>query len=280
MNTLIVKLGVTEKIMKRTLIVKAILGIAVIAFPVITFGQDGIEKLTVEDCKNYSGLIPKNSTQEDQAGAIEASTSLARSSLLRYLADKDSAFSDYYVSLRKRKENGVEVLYNPEIAQAKLEIQSEDQKKYIRGFSEYIEKIDEPKVDRYWKKNGPYANFVRVSSGCLIKGVAEQEGASLNSEVHGLAEYSKIKVRSAKIGYFNVEIKSCVITDRVGTGNPYSEPKQWPGSRFIVIDVILKNADSEGRLPTAGSLIINYNGRELRYDNTESILLEDRKSVV
>lgn len=255
-------------------VVKAVLGFTVMALPLIAFGRNGIETLTAEDCKNYPGLIPKNSSKQDQAGAIEASTSLARSSLLRYLGDKDSVFSDYYDSLRKRKESGAEVLYNPEIAQVKLGIQSEDQKKYIRGFSEYFEKIDKPVVNKYFSKNSPYADFVRVSSGCLIKGVAEQKESGLNSVARGFVQHSMNKVRSATVGYFNANIKSCTTSDKVGTGNPYSEPKQWPGSRFVVIDVLFKNEDSEGRLPVAGSLIINYKGRELRYDNTESVLLD------
>ena len=259
--------------MKGTLVVRAALGIAISALPLVAFGQ-GIEKLTTEDCKNYPGLIPKNGTKEDQAGAIEASSSLARSSLLRYLANKDSVFTDYYDLLLKKKESGAEILYNPDIAQLKLEIQSEDQKQYIRAFSEYLEALDKPIVNKYWNKNSSYKDFVHVSSGCLIKGVAEQQESGLNPVVRALAEYSKSKVRSAVVGYFNTKIKSCTISDKVGTGNPYSEPKQWPGSRFVIIDALLKNEDSEGRLPSAGSLIIKYKGRELRYDNTESILLE------
>jgi hypothetical protein len=55
-----------------------------------------LENLTEEECRNYPSLMPKGGTAEDRNGAIDASSALAKGSLLRYLANRDSAFNDYY----------------------------------------------------------------------------------------------------------------------------------------------------------------------------------------
>lgn len=242
--------------------------------PLAAMADSNIGKLTAEDCKNYPSLLPKDGTKEDRDGAISASSALAMSSLLRYLASKDSVFADYYQELKNKKEKDPNTLFNSHIQAAKGEIQSEDQQRYIREFAESVEKANVDTVRKHWNTKSPYKEFVEVSSRCLIKATAEQEDSQQNEIIQGLVKLSRSKVTSDRIEYFLVSIESCKISDSAETGSRYSEPKQWPGSRFLIIDALFKNEDAEGRLPAEGSLIIRHNGRELRYDTTESIIKE------
>lgn len=86
--------------------------------------------------------------------------------------------------------------------------------------------------------------------------------------------YVTSHIESATIGYFDVRAVDNRIVRKVGTGNPYAEPKPDSESRFFIVDARFKNNDTESRLPFEGSLFINYNGRQYEFDSTEPIILE------
>jgi len=77
-----------------------------------------------------------------------------------------------------------------------------------------------------------------------------------------------------QIGYFKVKVNSCRVGSKVGTENPLAEPKKWPDSKFLVIDASFKNTDTEGRLPLAGSVLIEYEGKTYKFDAVESVYEE------
>jgi len=79
---------------------------------------------------------------------------------------------------------------------------------------------------------------------------------------------------SVQVGYFKVKVNSCRVGSKVGTENPLAEPKKWPDSKFLVIDASFKNTDTEGRLPLAGSALIEYGGKTYKFDAVESVYEE------
>ncbi|CAG8865295.1 hypothetical protein PS627_01203 [Pseudomonas fluorescens] len=80
------------------------------------------------------------------------------------------------------------------------------------------------------------------------------------------------KTTSSQIGYFNIAATKGEVRNAVSTGNKYSEPDHWDGSRFFIVDASFKNLDTESRRPAEGSLYITYNGKEYEFDTTESIM--------
>jgi hypothetical protein len=166
------------------------------------------------------------------------------------------------------------VRFNPQVENIRNSIAGEVQQKFIREFSKNLEEADSATVKKYWKSDSPYKAFIAKSSGCLIKDIAENPRSGFNEILQSFVELARTKVVTGQIGYFNVKINSCSITNGSITGSSYTEPKSWPGSRFVVIDAEFKNLDQEGRLPSEGSLIINHNGKELKYDSTETIIQE------
>lgn len=86
--------------------------------------------------------------------------------------------------------------------------------------------------------------------------------------------YASLRVATADIGYFNISADSSYYGKSVNTGNKFAEPKKWEGSRFFVIRASFKNLDTESRVPVAGSLFINYNGKDYEFDSVEPIMLE------
>lgn len=82
------------------------------------------------------------------------------------------------------------------------------------------------------------------------------------------------RVKEADIGYFKISADSAYYGPSVNTGNRFAEPKKWDGSRFFVIRASFKNLDTESRLPSEGSLFINYKGKDYEFDSVEPVMLE------
>lgn len=77
---------------------------------------------------------------------------------------------------------------------------------------------------------------------------------------------------SSSIDYFDVELKSCRVTNQLNTGNQFANPEAWEGSRFLVLDVAFKNKDKESRIPLPGSAFISVDGSIYEFDQPESIM--------
>lgn len=105
--------------------------------------------------------------------------------------------------------------------------------------------------------------------------------AELGTDIVDLTAFAKdyhafvmARPNQASVGYFDAKVNSCKAVTKVGTGNQFAEPKSWDGSRFYIVDASFKNTDTESRLPAAGSLFINYNGKDYKFDSVEPVMLE------
>jgi hypothetical protein len=106
---------------------------------------------------------------------------------------------------------------------------------------------------------------------CRLAGVAAGMGPNaLFGETY--AYYVLDRPKKANIGYFSITADKSTYGPTVGTGNKYSEPEHWEGSRFFIVDASFKNLDTESRLPAEGSLYITYNGKEYEFDTTEAVM--------
>lgn len=74
--------------------------------------------------------------------------------------------------------------------------------------------------------------------------------------------------------YFDVVVSGAKTTDRINTGNPYTDVEPQPGNKFIALGVTFTNTDNESRLISEGELLIDYNGKRYRYDHATPVLAE------
>ena len=94
----------------------------------------------------------------------------------------------------------------------------------------------------------------------------------LASEIAEIQEFYEGISASSSVGYFDVELKSCRVTNQLNTGNRFANPEPWEGSRFLVLDVTFKNKDKESRIPLPGSALISVDGSIYEFDQPESIM--------
>ena len=69
--------------------------------------------------------------------------------------------------------------------------------------------------------------------------------------------------------YFDVIVNKVSIQDDIDSANL----KREQGIKYLIINATFKNTDKESRMMTDGSVWINYNGKELEYDNSETTLI-------
>jgi len=77
-----------------------------------------------------------------------------------------------------------------------------------------------------------------------------------------------------KTDYFDVVVNNASIDNHISTGNQFVDIPEQPGNKFVILDVTFKNTDNESRMLTDGELIINSNGKEYKYEKSETIMLE------
>lgn len=233
--------------------------------------NDNFSEFVNLNCSNLERLLPNDISEKDSVDRFVSSAVVTTA--LRYLLDDDSLLTDYYKPLKERQFVSGRP-YSNQMEDLKLKIISKEQRRYIQALRINLEESYGADYRKYWNKESPYLIYSYNSARCKIKRLAEGSKLSVFKNIEEIVLGSANKAREARVGYFDVKINSCSAQVLPITYNKHTEPKQWEGSRFVVINTVFKNQDSEGRLPSAGSLIINYQGRELRYDTTETILQE------
>ncbi len=106
-----------------------------------------------------------------------------------------------------------------------------------------------------------------LSTLAKVKADADRKIAAIPSK--SARQVSASPSRQAE--HFAVTLNSCDVRQKVGTASPFAEPKPSPDTKFLVLDASFKNTDSEGRLPDVGSIVINHNGKDYRFNSLEPI---------
>lgn len=212
-------------------------------------------------------------TDQERSVLTESSSLTERNESLRYVAGKDSILADFQELFKREHLN-----FNTNLTQMKdklkkstdLTSQYEDQ-----NYSEqlYTDSLEEWKKIVKAKKTAAQKDEIKKFTWCRIAVVAA--GMGINAAYpKKYVEFALSRPNTATIGYFQVMAERGEYRNTVGTGNQFSEPKTWDGSRFYIVHASFKNLDTESRLPVEGSLFINYDGKDYEFDSVEPILTE------
>ena len=221
-------------------------------------------------CDNYLSDI----TIEERKVLSEAVNTLIIEDIIGFLEKEDSLLK------RIQKEfKGTGINFNPGLLQAKEQLEGMPKFSDIYTNANYssqnaVEAISAvTKIRNAKKRTGAQREEIENYMYCQIASVAAGLGAYANfSETY--ASYVQARPQSADVGYFNIKVDKGEAKSTVGTGNRYTEPQRWEGSRFYIVHASFKNMDTESRMPIAGSLMINYDGKEYEFDSIEPILLD------
>lgn len=78
-----------------------------------------------------------------------------------------------------------------------------------------------------------------------------------------------------KTEYFEITVNKANLTDRINTGNQFTDLDAESDINYLVLNTTFKNIDNESRMIIEGSIWINYNGKDYEFDKSEVIMLED-----
>lgn len=217
------------------------------------------ERMSSEACNNAFSEL-KSQHAPDASALISTLTTLSQASVLRYVSGADSIITDM-----KKSFGPTPFVTELDTAREKMDAQ---QKKYWLAKARYDEFLARHETEKFFGAESEYkplsSKIARCASQAIYFG---------NTKPGQYDALTKSSFRKGRFGHFTVGMNSCEIKSSVGTNSRYSEPDAWAGSKFVVIDATFKNEDSEGRLPSEGSLIIiTPNRKELRYDTTESVM--------
>ncbi len=221
------------------------------------------------ECSKYlDGLPePEQDTLRQLTDIIEKSQSLS------FVAGRDTLLGDFQPLFEAKH-----LHFNTSLVNLKEKVKDspslldsyEDQ-----GYSKQISDDATTKWSEFVKskKAKPLQANIKKFTWCRIATVAA--GMGVNAQFpKNYVERASAMTNTADIGYFKVKAERGEYRNSVGTGNRFSEPKTWDGSRFYIVHASFKNMDTESRLPVEGSLFINYNGKDYEFDSVEPIMSE------
>ncbi len=76
--------------------------------------------------------------------------------------------------------------------------------------------------------------------------------------------------QTAHSGQFDVTVRGLRFAETLGSG--FGEAKATPGTVFAVLDVLVRCVDNESRFYTAGDLLVELEGKTLKFDRSETVL--------
>ncbi|MFK3790909.1 DUF4352 domain-containing protein [Pseudomonas piscis] len=218
-------------------------------------------KTELPDCSvvTFDGA---NLTEEENNYFFSNQRSISTTEILRFALGRDSVLADFY-ALRKGTDFNADVLKLKDLAKEKgLALQMTHDLTVTENA--YIEQTKEHK----WSKDTADTLF------CRINAIGDSATNSYNiyatSYLKGLS--AKQEAMHGQVGYFDVTVNDCTISRSIDTGNRYSTLKPDPDARFLTVNATFKNTDNEGRLPSEGSLLISKDGKDYKFDTTETIM--------
>jgi hypothetical protein len=94
--------------------------------------------------------------------------------------------------------------------------------------------------------------------------------ASASAEKAALPIYGE----TINTGNFEVTMNGHKFSSRVDTGNPFTDIAPQEGNKYVILSATFKNISDRTRMPGSGAVYIEYNGKELKYNPTDLILLD------
>jgi hypothetical protein len=80
--------------------------------------------------------------------------------------------------------------------------------------------------------------------------------------------------QTLKTEYFEITVTKVSTTNKLNTGNEFTDVSAGEGNKFLVLNTTFKNIDDESRMLIDGEIQINYNGKDYKFDKSETIMAE------
>ncbi|MCF8150006.1 MAG: DUF4352 domain-containing protein [Burkholderiaceae bacterium] len=133
-----------------------------------------------------------------------------------------------------------------------------------------LEAGQQPVASGHWKGMAAAA-VAPILAAVLIGGqvVGSKESASASTTTGGDAQIARIgqTVHSAR---FDVTVRGMRLADVLG--GDFGAEKATPGTVFAVLDVVVRCVDKESRFYTVGDLLVELDGKTLKFDRSETVL--------
>lgn len=104
--------------------------------------------------------------------------------------------------------------------------------------------------------------------------IGSQVFGSKDSESATVASHSADQIvqvgQTVRSGQFEVTVRSLRFAETLGRG--ISEVKATPGTVFAVVEVLVRCVDNESRYYSAGDLLVELDGKTLKFDRSELVL--------
>lgn len=226
-------------------------------------GKKATKKSELPDCATtiYDG---SNLSQAESDYMFSMQKNLMTSEALGFALENETVLGDYY-KLRKGADFNADVLQLRELAK-----QPGLAKLMYRDFKIANDIVGHQIDDHKWTKETYAILFCRIAA----IGDTGTNGYNTYATSYLKGLQAKQEAMHGQIGYFDVTVNDCTITKSIDTGNRYTSVKPDPDARFLTVHATFKNTDNEGRLPLEGSLFINMDGKDFKFDTTESIMSE------
>jgi hypothetical protein len=132
------------------------------------------------------------------------------------------------------------------------------------------EESQPPVTSRRWKGMAGAA-VAPVLAAVLIGGQLFGAKESAPGSATGGPDVQIAQVgQTAHSRQFDVTVRGVRFAETLGRG--FGEAKGTPGTVFAVLDVLVRCVDNESRLYTAGDLLVELEGKTLKFDRTETVL--------
>ncbi len=220
-------------------------------------------KRELPDCTTVQ-LDGSSLTSEENDFMFSIQKTLMTAETLGFAVGADTVLGDYYAQ-GKGKEFNADVLKIRELAK---------QGPFKRGvdadFDAANAALDEALNDHKFPKDA--YNVISCRVGAIGDTAINAYNVYATSYLKGLQ--AKQEAMHGQIGYFDVTVNDCTISKSIDTGNRFSTIKPDPDARFLTVNATFKNTDNEGRLPLEGSLLIKKDGKDFKFDTTETVMSE------
>ncbi|MCO8163896.1 DUF4352 domain-containing protein [Pseudomonas sp. 21LCFQ010] len=222
-----------------------------------------IKKRDLPDCDTVQ-LDGSNLKPEERDLTFSIQKSLMTTEILGFAVGAETILGEYYDE-RKGKEFNADVLKIKQLAKQE-------------SFSHMVEAdfdaanaaLGEALKDHKLLKDA--YNVVECRIAAIGSTATNAYNMYATSYLKGLQ--SKQAVMHGQVGYFDVTVNGCTISKSIDTGNRYSRLKPDPDARYLTVNATFKNIDNEGRIPLEGSLFISKDGKDFKFDTTETIMNE------
>jgi hypothetical protein len=221
------------------------------------------KKRELPDCEKLQ-VDGSDLSAEENEFLFSTQRSLMTAETLGFALGNDTVLGDFYAQ-RKGKEFNTDVLKLKEYAK-----QQSMNRLMDHDFDEANAALGQALKERKLGKDGYDILFCRV--GAIGSNSTNAYNMYATSYLKGLQE--KQDGMRGQVGYFDVTVNDCTISKSINTGNRYTTVKPDPDARYLIVNATFKNTDNEGRLPLEGSLLISKDGKDYKFDTTESVMSE------